>query len=83
VKQPVSIRTWRMPIVLAAITAFGVLAALFVDGTSDAAGWVPLAVPLVVVAWFVSPRVQRRRAALAFTPSPRPALDSRKPKEVH
>jgi hypothetical protein len=56
-----AVRVWRAPAVLAAVTAVGLLAALFVDGAADAAGWLPLAVPLVVVSWFVSPRVQRAR----------------------
>ena len=55
------VRVWRAPAALAAITAVGLLAALFVDGAADAAGWLPLAVPVVVVSWFVSPRVQRSR----------------------
>lgn len=52
---------WRAPLTVAAITAFGLVIALFVDGAADAAGWIALAVPVAVVGWFASPRVQRRR----------------------
>ena len=60
-KTPAPIRIWRVPVALAALTVFGVSAALVLDGAADATGWVPLAVPLAVVSWFASPRVQRRR----------------------
>jgi hypothetical protein len=66
VNRSIPIRIWRMPVVLAAVTAFGLVAALVVDGLADASGWIPLGVPLAVVAWLVSPRVQRRRAQLAI-----------------
>jgi hypothetical protein len=52
--KPVAIRIWRAPVALAAATASGIVAALFVDGAADAAGWVPLAIPLAVVSRFVS-----------------------------
>jgi hypothetical protein len=74
VKDRQPIRVWRVPIALAAVTAFGLLFALFVDGAADAAAWVALATPVAVVSWFASPRVQRRRAQRAAN-SHRPPLD--------
>ena len=80
-KSAAPIRIWRAPVALAALTAFGLSAALVVDGAADAASWVALAVPLVVVSWFASPRVQRRRAGPANL-SPRLAMDGTTTKEV-
>ena len=69
--NPAPIRIWRAPLTIAAITAFGLLIALVVEGAADAVGSIALAVPIVVVCWFASPRVQLRRAPLASaTPSP-------------
>jgi len=40
--------------VLAAITAAGLLSALFGDGLWDAVSWVALAVPLFVIVWKIN-----------------------------
>jgi hypothetical protein len=37
--------------VLAAVTAYGLLSALFGDGLWDELSWIALAVPLAVIAW--------------------------------
>ena len=50
------IRVWRAPLAIAAISAFGLVAALLVDGAADAAGWLALAVPVAAVLWFSVPR---------------------------
>lgn len=38
-------------ILLAVITAYGLLSALFGDGIWDELSWVALAIPLLVIAW--------------------------------
>ncbi len=38
-------------IVLAAITLYGLLSALWGDGIWDALSWIALAIPLFVIAW--------------------------------
>ena len=47
---------FAVPIVIAAASLFGLVAALTGDGLRDMASWVGLAVPVAVVAW------ARRRA---------------------
>jgi hypothetical protein len=57
------IRVWRAPLVLATVSLFGLLVALVGDGAADAAGWIALAIPIIVACTFVAPAVQRRRAS--------------------
>jgi hypothetical protein len=47
------------PAVIAAVTAFGLTSALLGDGIWDQASWLALAVPLVVIAFYVSRRSAR------------------------
>lgn len=42
---------WDMPIVLATVTAIGLISALLEDGLWDVLSWVALAAPLAVMAW--------------------------------
>lgn len=44
---------WRVPLALAAMTLFGLLAALLGTGIWRAAAWLTLAVPVMVVVWCV------------------------------
>lgn len=44
---------WRMPLVLGALTLFGLLAALLGTGIWHVLSWIAIAVPLLVVAWHV------------------------------
>jgi hypothetical protein len=46
-------RVFGVPLVIAAISVFGLLSALFGDGAWDAASWFALGVPLAVIAWHV------------------------------
>jgi hypothetical protein len=43
---------WRWPIVLAVVTALGLLSALLGDAAWDALSWFALGTPVVVAAWF-------------------------------
>ena len=47
------------PAVIAAVTAFGLTSALLGDGIWDQASWLALAVPLAVIAFYVSRRSAR------------------------
>jgi len=42
---------FRWPLLLGALTAIGLISALFGDGGWDALSWAVLAVPLAVLAW--------------------------------
>lgn len=44
---------WRMPILLGALTLFGLLAALLGTGIWHVLSWIAIAAPLLVVAWHV------------------------------
>jgi hypothetical protein len=43
---------WGWPVVLALLTAVGLLSALLGDGAWDAASWVALGIPTGVCVWF-------------------------------
>ncbi|MES1161988.1 MAG: hypothetical protein ABUL50_02865, partial [Rhizobacter sp.] len=43
---------WGWPVVLALMTAVGMLSALLGDGAWDAASWVALGIPTGVCVWF-------------------------------
>lgn len=45
-------RVWTAPLILAALTAFGLLAALLGTGFWHALAWIALMVPIVVAARF-------------------------------
>lgn len=45
------IHVWRGPAALAAVSAFGLVAALVDDGAADVVGCLALAVPLGVCVW--------------------------------
>ncbi len=44
-------RIFRIPALLAVVTAFGLVAALLGDGVWDGASWFALAIPLVVTGY--------------------------------
>ena len=44
-------RVYRAALVLAGITIYGLLSALFGDGVWDELSWVALSVPLFVIVW--------------------------------
>lgn len=46
-------RIFRIPALLAAVTAFGLVAALLGDGVWDGASWFALAIPLAVTGYCV------------------------------
>jgi hypothetical protein len=46
------VATFRVPALIASITIGGLFAALLYDGIWDAASWLALSVPIVVVLWF-------------------------------
>ncbi len=48
-------------LILAAITAYGLLSALFGDGMWDELSWVALAIPLAVIVWKYSRATGRGR----------------------
>jgi len=48
--------TWPVPIALAALTIFGLVAALTGSGWRDASSWVALAAPLATLGWAVARR---------------------------
>ena len=49
-------RTFGAPILLAALTVFGLLAALLGEGEWHAVAWLALSIPLVSIAWSVALR---------------------------
>jgi len=42
---------WLAPLLIAAITSVGLIAALVGDGWHDAVSWAGLGVPVVLIAW--------------------------------
>ena len=44
-------RRWSRPLLMAALTLFGLLSALLGDGAWQVLAWVALAMPLSVMAW--------------------------------
>lgn len=52
---------WRMPILLGALTVFGLLAALLGTGIWHLLSWIAIAVPLLVIAWYVCKTVRPAR----------------------
>ena len=51
--EPISPGTlWRWPVVLAVVTAVGLLSALLGDAAWDALSWLALGAPVLVAAWF-------------------------------
>ena len=47
-------RVFGIPLLLAAITVFGLLAALLGHGLWHVLSWIALSIPIVVIAWHVS-----------------------------
>lgn len=56
-------RLWGMPIVLAVLSAVGLLFGLLGDGWWDAVSWIGLGVPVLVCAWFGLPWFRRMGSA--------------------
>ena len=53
---------WTIPLVLGTLSLFGLLAGLIGDGLLDALAWVSLAIPLLIIGWFVGkPKSARRK----------------------
>jgi len=48
-------KVWGAPLLLAVLTAFGLLSALLGTGIWHWASWLTLAVPVVVMAWYCRP----------------------------
>ncbi len=46
-------QVFSAPAIIALVVAFGLVSALFGDGIWDAASWIALALPLVVVGFFL------------------------------
>lgn len=46
-------RIWTWPIIIALFTVAGLISALLADGWADAAAWVGLGIPVMVVIYFV------------------------------
>lgn len=57
-KRDGRIRVWTAPIVLAVVTAAGLISALVSDAMGDAVAWLALAAPVVVVCWYLPRRKQ-------------------------
>lgn len=52
---PLSTRQiWGMPIVLAACSAVGLIAAFLGDGVWDMLSWFALAAPVIVIGWYLT-----------------------------
>ncbi len=56
------LRVWLVPIVIAVISAAGLLSALTGNGIWDALSWVTLGVPLVVIAYFLNKHLRVKRS---------------------
>lgn len=52
VKSSLSARIWAAPLALAALTLFGLLAALLGTGTWHVLAWIALTIPVAVTAYF-------------------------------
>lgn len=55
-------KVYGIPLVLAAITVYGLLSALLGDGLWDELSWVALAVPLGVIVWKYSRTHEKTRS---------------------
>ena len=53
---------WGWPLVLALLTASGLLSALLSDGAGDVWSWIALAAPLAAAVWFGLDRSRRAKA---------------------
>ena len=51
---------WGWPLVIAVVSAIGLVGALVGDGAWDWLGWIGLGVPCVVAAWFGLRRARAR-----------------------
>ncbi|MDN5941604.1 MAG: hypothetical protein L0H94_06960 [Nitrospira sp.] len=51
-------QVWGMPIVLAVLSASGLITALLGDGIWDILSWIGLAAPVVAVGWYMT-RIRR------------------------
>ena len=47
-------KIWGVPLALALVSAFGLIAALLSDGIGDVLSWAALAAPICVVGWHLS-----------------------------
>lgn len=48
-----TVRIWRAPLMLAAVSTIGLVSALLADGWGDVLSWITLAVPVACVLWYV------------------------------
>ena len=55
-------RVWLAPIVIAVISAAGLLSALTGDDIWDVLSWVTLGIPLVVIAYFLNKHLNVKRS---------------------
>ncbi len=49
--QPTRSKVWQIPLVLAALILFGLLAALLGNGAWKVLSWIAMATPLIVITW--------------------------------
>lgn len=49
-------RLWGAPLVLALVTAIGLVSALLGDGAWDVLSWLTLAAPIATMFWYARPR---------------------------
>jgi len=51
---------WNMPILLAVVSAIGLISALLGDGIWDVLSWIALATPVVVIGWHLARSVTQK-----------------------
>jgi hypothetical protein len=68
---------FRTPMLLALVSAIGLLSALFADGVWDVLSWAALGTPVAVIAWYVTWPVRRRRRSLGASRPCMPPRESR------
>ena len=72
-------RLWSLPLLIALLTAGGLLVALLGDGIWDALSWLMFAAPLTSIAWILTrPRARLRETELR----PRDQAVSKNPKLI-
>lgn len=67
-----------VPILLAIVTAAGLLSALLGDGVWNALSWLALGIPLLVIAWYAGRSARPAKASGDLTTSEVPRVASRR-----
>jgi len=61
--QPAGLRkVWGAPLLLAALTVFGLLSALLGTGVWHWLAWIAIGIPVMVLAWYLWPHGSRKRS---------------------